>query len=240
VEEVVGWLKKPAAERPAVIAFYFEETNTAGHEDGPDSPALIAAVRLLDDRLGALRARLEHEGIAANFVIVSDHGMMPAPRTQTVILDDYVDVKTIQVDADGSDVCLRPIQGDVASLESALAKMPHAKVYRAENLPAQLHITANPRVAPLWILPEPGWRAMTRAAFNKPQKRALIADHGYDPAVEAMHATFIVNGPSFRHDGAVIEPVENIHIYNLMCAALGLKPAPNDGDDRLVRALLRK
>jgi hypothetical protein len=31
----------------------------------------------------------------------------------------------------------------------------------------------------------------------------------------------------------------NIHIYNLMCAILHLTPAPNDGDDRLVRAFLR-
>jgi hypothetical protein len=33
--------------------------------------------------------------------------------------------------------------------------------------------------------------------------------------------------------------VDNIHIYNLMCAVLHILPAPNDGDDRLVRAFLR-
>jgi hypothetical protein len=33
--------------------------------------------------------------------------------------------------------------------------------------------------------------------------------------------------------------VENVHIYNLLCAAAGLKPAPNDGDDRLVRVALQ-
>jgi hypothetical protein len=38
----------------------------------------------------------------------------------------------------------------------------------------------------------------------------------------------------------LLEPVENIHIYNLLCTALGLKPAPNDGDDRLVNAALRR
>ena len=30
----------------------------------------------------------------------------------------------------------------------------------------------------------------------------------------------------------------NIQIYNLLCAVLGLRPAPNDGDDRLVRSVL--
>ena len=53
-----------------------------------------------------------------------------------------------------------------------------------------------------------------------------------------MAATFIAWGPAFRH-GVEIEPVENVHIYNLLCATLGLKPAPNDGDDRLVRQVLK-
>jgi hypothetical protein len=37
-----------------------------------------------------------------------------------------------------------------------------------------------------------------------------------------------------------IPDVENIHLYNLLCAALGLAPAPNDGDQRLVQAALAK
>ena len=54
-----------------------------------------------------------------------------------------------------------------------------------------------------------------------------------------MHGILIASGPSFK-SGVVIDPVENIHIYNLLCAALRLSPAPNDGDDRLVRAFLRE
>jgi hypothetical protein len=53
-----------------------------------------------------------------------------------------------------------------------------------------------------------------------------------------MRGIFIASGPSFKA-GVVVEPVENIHIYNLLCAALKLQPAPNDGDDRLVRAALK-
>ena len=34
--------------------------------------------------------------------------------------------------------------------------------------------------------------------------------------------------------------MENVHIYNLLCATLNLKPAPNDGDDRLVEKVLAK
>src|SRR6185436_18694067 len=37
LEELVEWLKRPAPDRPAIAAFYFEETNGAGHMYGPDS-----------------------------------------------------------------------------------------------------------------------------------------------------------------------------------------------------------
>jgi hypothetical protein len=53
-----------------------------------------------------------------------------------------------------------------------------------------------------------------------------------------MHGIFIARGPAFK-TGVQVDAVENIHVYNLLCATLGLKPAPNDGDDRLVTAALR-
>ena len=64
-------------------------------------------------------------------------------------------------------------------------------------------------------------------------------NHGWDPATPNMGALFIAHGPSFRR-GVEIPDVENIHLYNLLCAALGLTPAPNDGDQRLVQAALAK
>jgi hypothetical protein len=54
-----------------------------------------------------------------------------------------------------------------------------------------------------------------------------------------MHGILIAHGPAFRR-GIEVPAVENIHVYNLMCAVLKLKPARNDGDDRLAEAMLRK
>jgi hypothetical protein len=54
-----------------------------------------------------------------------------------------------------------------------------------------------------------------------------------------MRGILIAHGPAFRR-GVEVPEVENIHVYNLLCAALGLKPAANDGDQRLVRAALRE
>jgi predicted AlkP superfamily pyrophosphatase or phosphodiesterase len=238
-DELMGWLHLPADRRPAVITFYLEETNSAGHKYGPRSPEVAAAVKLLDGRLGVIMDRLKAENLPVNFIIVSDHGMTPISTQRIILLDDFLDQASVQVDFDGPVAGLRPLTGDASSLLRALAPLQHARAYRVEDLPARFHIGANPRNPPVWIVPEEGWEIYFRSHFNVYSANFNKGDHGYDPAFESMHGILIAQGPSFKAGGTVIDPVENIQIYNLMCAALGLKPAPNDGDDRLVRAMLR-
>ena len=240
LETVVAWFKRPVRERPSVVTFYIEEANTVGHDYGPDSPELVRQLKLIDTHIATLQSRLSAEGVEANYVLVSDHGMAAVSPDRLLLLDDYVDLSRVQIDDVGSTVSLRPTDDDIAGLENRLRKMPHAQVYRAENLPLRFHLRSNPRIAPLWVVMEEGWRAETRATAERPRKTGLPlrGDHGYDPAVAAMHGVFIAWGPSFK-PGVALPEVENIHVYNLLCAALGLKPAANDGDDRLVRAALR-
>jgi predicted AlkP superfamily pyrophosphatase or phosphodiesterase len=244
LEEMVRWLKLPPAERPAIVAFYLEETNSAGHRYGPRSPEIAAAIKLLDERIATMLARLQGEKIEANLLIVSDHGMTATSVDRVVILEDHVDRASVQVDADGSTMALRPLNGDARALVRSFANVPHVKAYQAEDLPAHLHLGGNERIAPVWILPDEGWHMVTRATFERLQANYRVngylqGDHGYDPALPSMHGILIAHGPAFRA-GVRLGAVENIHVYNLLCAALGLKPAKNDGDDRLVRAFLRE
>ena len=238
LEELVGWLKLPEAQRPAVITFYFEETNSAGHKFGPDSPELAAAVKLLDSHLGAMQERLKSEGQVVNLVVVSDHGMANISPDHVIVLDDYLDPAFVQVDFFGSAAGLRPLDGNAPSVVRALSALPHAKAYLTKDLPAHFHVTDNPRNPAVWIVPEEGWEIELRNHFKAVRAKYLKGDHGYDPALDDMHGILIASGPSFKR-GVVIDPVENIHLYNLLCAALQLTPAPNDGDDRLVRAFLQ-
>jgi len=53
-----------------------------------------------------------------------------------------------------------------------------------------------------------------------------------------VRATFTARGAAFRK-GKVVEPFENVEIYNLMCRLLGLTPAKNDGNFENVKKLLR-
>ena len=245
VDEVVGWLSRPAGERPALVAFYLEETNGAGHRFGPDSPELAAAVELLDGRVGTLLARVRALGREPEVVIVSDHGMTATHLDRTLALEDHLDLSTVHVDSDGSVVTLRPREGaDAAAILRQLQQVPHARAYRAEELPARFNLRDNPRIAPLWLLPEPGWHVATRANLAGLRKKYvekgfLAGDHGYDPQHPEMHGIFIAHGPSLRR-GVTVPPTENVHVYALLCALLGVTPAQNDGDDRLVRAALAR
>jgi predicted AlkP superfamily pyrophosphatase or phosphodiesterase len=238
LDELAGWLKLPVEQRPAVITFYLEETNSAGHKFGPDSPELTEAVKLLDSRIGEIQARLKADGQVVNLVIVSDHGMADVSVNRTLVLDDYLDPAFHQVDFFGSAAGLRPLDGNAAAVVQALSALPHAKVYLTKDMPAHFHFSPNPRIPPVWIVPDEGWEIETRAHFKVVRAKYLKGDHGYDPALEKMRGILIANGPSFK-PGVVIDPVENVHIYNLLCAALQFTPAPNDGDDRLVKAFLQ-
>jgi predicted AlkP superfamily pyrophosphatase or phosphodiesterase len=119
---------------------------------------------------------------------------------------------------------------------------PNAKIYRKSELPARFKYGKHPRIAPLLVLPDPGSIIMKRKDYDKAKKDGNLdknfGAHGYDNQLESMRATFIAHGSAFKK-GVVVEPFENIQIYNLMAKILGLTPAKNDGDFNLVKGFLK-
>lgn len=236
VEQVLTWLDQPAETRAHLLMTYFHHVDSAGHHDGPDSPQMIEAVKKADDAIGHLVEGIHARQLdgAANLVIVSDHGMQNISAHRMIALGDFVDLEKVQVDFSGALAGLRPLDGNVDALYDAFkAKEKNFHVYRRENMPARYHYTENKRIPPVVIVADDGWYLSTRNSMSNK------ATHGFDPELDSMGATFIAWGPAFRH-GVTLQPVENVHLYNLLCATLGLKPAPNDGDDRLVKEVLAK
>lgn len=56
----------------------------------------------------------------------------------------------------------------------------------------------------------------------------LLGNHGWDNLNSEMQAMFVAQGPSFKKS-TEIRPFHNIDLYNLMCAMVGVDPAPNNG-----------
>jgi predicted AlkP superfamily pyrophosphatase or phosphodiesterase len=239
VDGGLAWLAQ-TNQRPSFLTLYFHQVDTESHRRGVESPQVRRAASELDEAVGRLVRglhRLQLDDIA-DVIIVSDHGMTDLSTNRIIVLGDLVDLKTVRVDASGAIAGLRPLDGNVDKLYDQIAvRQNHFKVYRRENMPARYHYTCNPRIPPVVLVADEGWYISRRKL--DPERTFESATHGFDPELKSMGATFIAWGPAFRH-GVTLPPVQNVNIYNLMCATLGLKPAPNDGDNSLVREVLAK
>ena len=236
---VVEWLSLPEAERPSFITVYFDEVDTAGHDYGVDTPELSAAAEHLDDSLGQMIAGVHALGLddRTTFVVVSDHGMTPLSMDRVIYFDDYVDPETVDMLELHGFLALAPEDADANALYRELhGKHPALAVYKRDQTPARLHYRGNPRIAPIVAIPREGWAATTHQRL---QERPLqSATHGFDPHDRSMGALFVAAGPEIR-SGVVLEPFENVNVYNFMCAVLRLRPAKNDGGSLLTGLLLR-
>ena len=236
VDQVLAWLDLPKG-RPGLVTLYFDDVDTAGHDYGPDSAELNAAVARVDGALGRLTAGLRARGIVANVIVVADHGMAPMSAAREVFLDDAVPRDAFRLLVGGALVTLYPTQGREAEVDEALIRPhQHFQCWRKAELPARFHYGKNPRVAPYVCLPETGWRLTTRDFKpSKPERGA----HGFDPDSPEMAAIFVANGPDVR-PGVVLAPFDNVSVYPMLAKLLGVAPAENDGDLRHVADALTR
>jgi len=246
VDTILGWLDLPASERPTFLTLYFSDVDSAGHDFSPDSPGTRDAVLKVDAVIGRLIDGLKKRGIwtDVNLIIVSDHGMATENPKDTIVLDELFDPGLAEkVFWTPEIVSIFPNPGKEDLIYKTLSeKLPaHAKIYRKAEMPPRFHYSNSPRIAPLLVLPDEGWTLITKARLDEQKIRGrfegLKGGHGYDNELPSMRAIFIAEGPAFRQ-GVVIEPFENVDVYNLLAKILGLKPAPNEGNDGVARVAL--
>lgn len=242
VKQVLSWLALPEADRPSFVTLYFSDVDNAGHTYGPDARETVAAAEGLDAYIGRLVAGLQKLDVLAQttIIVVSDHGMSQQAVERKIFVDDYLDLKTVDV-SDWSPVLqLRPKDGvSVDEVYRSLhGKHPSLAVYRREDVPQELHYSSHSRIAPIIAVAAEGWQVTTRQRFNDQPSRRAGGDHGYDPRVMQMHGLFVAAGPTLRQ-GLVVPRFQNVHIYELMCRVLGLRPAKNDGDPAVTAGWMR-
>jgi predicted AlkP superfamily pyrophosphatase or phosphodiesterase len=244
VRQVLAWLALPVDRRPAFVTLYFSDVDNAGHEFGPASSQVAAAVLRVDSAVGLLLDGIAAGGLSSrvDVIVVSDHGMAATTPDSVVAIDDYLPLDLVARSVGGNPLLgLWPRAGLADSVYRSLrGKHPHLAVWRKEEIPERFHYRDNRRIAPIIALADPGWSlSLRRADVVEHAERFRGGAHGYDDTVAVMRAIFLGEGPAFR-TGTVAPAFRNIHVYDLITGILGLTPAPNDGSPDSTALLLRR
>lgn len=245
VDGLLAWLDLPPAQRPRFFTLYFDLVDHAGHTFGPESPETAAAAHEADTAIARLLAGLETRGLRGktNLVIVSDHGMSECGPDRVVFLEDLMDTTKVRVESTGPNGGVRPLPGTMSAAELAASirakAPPQLHVYLREEVPAPLHYRNNPRIPDVMLIMDDHWNIESKVGWPARRATYVRGTHGWDPQTPNMGALFVAQGPAFRR-GHEFADVANIQIYNLLCAVLGIKPAPNEGDASLIREALAR
>ena len=236
VDQDLALLDRPAAERPGFLTLYLDIVDTAGHKYGPDSPELNQAAAAADAAVGRLLDGLKQRGIAANVIVVSDHGMAAVSEDRRVYIDDLLPkdaYKSLDLGPLGT---IFPAKGREAEVEKVLtARRPHLQCWPKAKIPRRLHYGKNPRVAPIVCMLQVGW-TLTTHDFH-PKDGPSKGEHGYDNASREMRAIFVAAGPAFR-SGVRLKTLDNVDVYPLLARLIGVTPRRNDGNLADVRPAL--
>jgi predicted AlkP superfamily pyrophosphatase or phosphodiesterase len=228
---VLNWMDLGPARRPALSFVYLDAVDEAGHDYGPNSKEVNAALRAVDSAIATIVAGLKRRGLyeRTNLVVLSDHGLADMKKGQMVVLDEFVDTSKFKLLYYGPSAGIQPLPGQETEVERALAgPHPHATCWRKAEIPANLHFGTNARVPGVICAAEDGWRIVTREAVanwtaEKP------GDHGYPAEARSMDALFLARGPAFRK-GVTLQPFDNVDIYPMLAKIAGLQAEKNDGD----------
>jgi predicted AlkP superfamily pyrophosphatase or phosphodiesterase len=243
VAKILRWLALPADSAPALITAYFHDVDGAGHTYGPDAAETDSAIAMVDRSIGAIVDGIARLGLTDQVVLllVSDHGMTPVSAQRAILLDDYIDLTSVEI-VDWTPVAaIAPRPGETERVYTALrGRHPHLQVYRKGEVPARWHFNAHPRITEVVAVADEGWTITSRAQVERWRERNWTAggNHGFDPDLVSMGALFLAAGPGIAQ-GRVVPPFRNVHVYPLMAHLLGLRPARTSGSLDSVRAVLR-
>jgi predicted AlkP superfamily pyrophosphatase or phosphodiesterase len=244
VEQVLAWLRLPAEQRPHLITLYFSDVDHAGHEYGPDTEQVRAAVQVVDKEIGALRDGVAKLNLPVDVIVVSDHGMAKV-QGDWITLDKYFP------DAGAFEKITSPAlyaksEADAQRAYEAMhGKSELFEVYRRAQMPATLHDDSNPRAGDPIVVTNGPYLVRFSAPAMAMLEHGQVGAHGFDPAkVPEMKASFFAAGPDIRA-GMTVKPFENVNVYPLVAQILELdiahlKTGAIDGNLKVLQPILTK
>jgi predicted AlkP superfamily pyrophosphatase or phosphodiesterase len=234
IDQVIAWLKLPAAQRPHFITLYYYEPDHTGHDAGPDRTQTGDAVHHVDALMGTLMADLKAVHLPVDLIVVSDHGMATV-QGDWIDLDRYADLSKFTT---VGSLLYAP---DEQAAERAYRQLRGASdkfvVYRRRDVPAYLHFDSNARIGDPVVIPT-GPYLIRAHAPDKPVAPPK-GEHGYDPSkMKSMRAIFYAAGPDIRA-GYRLPAFANVDVYPLIARILGLRIGHIDGTLAPLRPILR-
>jgi Type I phosphodiesterase / nucleotide pyrophosphatase len=162
--------------------------------------------------------------------------MASTSKSRLVYLDKLLDLNTIEHFDCWPLKGLRPRASENITalydhLKSLSVNQPWNVYLRDVDMPPRWHFSATYRIAPLFLVPDPGWVILnSKAEFDPEEDEDYYPKgiHGYDNDDELMRSIFLGRGPSLRYDYPV-KSFENVEVYGIMTNILGITGIPNNG-----------
>jgi predicted AlkP superfamily pyrophosphatase or phosphodiesterase len=238
VDSIINWLQPDDKSKPGFLTLYFSKLDSYGHDYGPDSDSIGAALADIDKTIGYLINKLKQIDIwgKINIIVTSDHGMAATSEERVIFLDDIISLDDVQVYDWNPVAMIQPGEGEKEKIYKAFKDAEnHFKVFKKEDIPDFYRIKNHYRVPEILVIADIGYTITTKSYFER--RGVNKGTHGYDHREPEMRAFFLASGPSFKK-GEQIRAFQNIHIYELMCKLLNLSPAPNDGHPDSLKHIL--
>ncbi len=229
VEQVLAWLALPPDQRPHFITLYYANVDHEGHEHGPDSEEVRAAVHHVDDMIGDLQSGIAASKLPVDLIVVADHGMATL-KGDPIDLSTFADLSGVHTE--GSLIYAKD-ETQAAKIYAEFKSHPDPRfsVYRRTDVPKNLHFDSNPREGDPIVVPNGPYSLRTKPG-TAPTTSTPHGNHGFDPlTMPEMKAIFFASGPDIKPD-IQLPTFRNVNIYPFIAQLLGLSTAPVDGDLR--------
>jgi predicted AlkP superfamily pyrophosphatase or phosphodiesterase len=239
IRGVRDWLELPENKRPHLITFYIPDVDHQEHMYGVNSNQTEEAVHFVDDAVGRLVQTIDSLHLPVNYIFVSDHGMADLDTVQTLSLPHSIDTASFTILSSLSIVHLyaKNASAIIPAYQILKTAAKDYDVYLATDMPERWHYNKKNdrfnRIGDIILVAHPP------KVFKLTNRSLPAATHGFDPALEVMHASFYAWGPAFKSN-LKIKGFENIHIYPLIANMLQLKITdPIDGKLSTLQPILK-
>jgi ectonucleotide pyrophosphatase/phosphodiesterase family member 4 len=248
-QQIVDWLKMPAAQRPHFLTLYFSLVDSAGHRFGPRSEQVKDAVLTVDQLISDMVSQLEQLNLPIHYVIVSDHGMKTINPKKAIFIKDYFNSDLVKFYERGPLTLGYFQEGTTKKQKDKIYKelkmIPGARLFKRENRPKEWHYSKLPRQGDFLLLASNGSYIFPKAEpkdyKNEEGKIDLSGGtHGYDPKESPeMGGIFLSFGPRVKKMG-IVPATKNVNVYPYVLELLNLKTlAPIDGELKPLRPYLK-